>query len=260
MDFDIVAADQSPSELRERYFRSLPEPQVHYLEQRVALARTFVARLDSFEVAYAAVHDAAIVEFFALDNVLPDLSAVFFAAATCGDAASAVIKSYDALALAAAGGRPARIATIGVNCTTWSEDRFDPPRGFAARRGGFEDDLAIMQAIGPGLFERPEEAGNALAAGQVTIYELSGEPIGCGLLTPVRQGAPELDLGVGVLPAWRGQGLGEQIVRHLKRVCLHELGVRPVCGCAVENVASRRTLENAGFLTRHRLLRFDWSP
>jgi RimJ/RimL family protein N-acetyltransferase len=34
--------------------------------------------------------------------------------------------------------------------------------------------------------------------------------------------------------------------------------MRPVCGCAVENIGSRRTLERAGFLTRHRLLELVW--
>jgi GNAT superfamily N-acetyltransferase len=257
MPFEIVPDDRPPPQLREVYFRSLAEPQVHYLEQRVAAAQRFVVRLGASDVGYAAIHDGAIVEFFVADSLLPQLGEVFYAAAEEGGAGSAVIKSYDPLMLAAASDRPVRVAAIGVNCTSWSDARFVPAAGFAARPGG-PDDLPIVQAVGPGLFERPEDIPHDLETGRITIYELNGEPVGCGVLSPVREGADALDIGVGVLPAWRRNGVGEQIVRHLKLVCLRELGMRPVCGCAVENVASRRTLERAGFLTRHRLLEFTW--
>ena len=97
-----------------------------------------------------------------------------------------------------------------------------------------------------------------LDAGQVIVYELAAERVGCGVVEPVRRGADVFDIGVGVLPARRRRGLGEHVIRNLKVHCLRDLHVRPLCGCAVENTASRRTLERAGFLTRHRLLEFTW--
>lgn len=257
MEFEIRKADRPPRDLRERYFESLGEPQVHYLEQRVERSRTLVLGAGDAPIGYLAAEEGAVVEFFVLDAALPTLSELFYAAADRAGAASAVIKTYDPLALAAATARPTRVKTIGVNCTTWSDERFEPPEGFSARPGG-ADDLAVLLAVGPGLFERPEEMRRELQAGRVTIYEQDGAAVGCGLLLPIGDRRDALDLGVGVLPAWRGQGVGEQIVRHLKVVCLRERGMRPVCGCAVENVASRRTLERAGFLTCHRLLELTW--
>lgn len=260
MEFDIVPCDSPPPELRELYFRALPEPQVHYLEQRVAAARVFQFLGSTGAITgYVAIHDEAVVEFFAVDALLPSLGEVFRAASARGGATSAVVKSYDALALVAATSRPAQIATLGVNCTTWSDERFEPPPGFAPR-GGNAGDRDFLLAIGPGLFETPDEISRCLGAGEITVYELDGEPAGCGVLTPVRGGADAFDVGVGVLPAWRRKGIGELIVRHLKMHCLRELHVRPVCGCAVDNIASRRTLEKAGFLSRHRLLALKWQP
>ncbi|MGH7022196.1 MAG: GNAT family N-acetyltransferase [Caulobacteraceae bacterium] len=257
MGFEIVPADGPPRDLRERYFETLGEPQVHYLEQRVARARAFVFGPAASPVGYQAIHDGAVVEFFVVDAALPSLSELFYAAAEQGGATCAVVKSYDPLALAAAAGRPTRATTIGVNCTTWTDERFEPPNGFAARPGR-ADDLAVLRAIGPGLWERPDEMSSDLQAGRITIYEQDGAPVGCGVLSPVREGADALDIGVGVLPDWRRKGVGEQIVRHLKVVSLRERHMRPVCGCAVENIGSRRTLERAGFLTRHRLLELSW--
>jgi RimJ/RimL family protein N-acetyltransferase len=258
MDYEVIPADRPPPELRERYFRSFAEPQVHYIEQRVGAAQVFVIQRGALEVGYAAIHGGAVVEFFAVDQVLSQLCEIFQVTAERGGAASAVVKSYDPLMLVAATGRPAHVAVIGVNCTSWSDERFEPPAGFAAQPGR-ADDLATVQAIQPGLYEHPDEIAHDLQAGRITIYELAGEPVGCGVLSPVREDGGALDLGVGVLPAWRRRGLGEQIVRHLKVVCLQELGLQPTCGCAVENVGSRRTLERAGFLTRHRLLELTWA-
>jgi GNAT superfamily N-acetyltransferase len=235
-----------PDDLRERYFASLGEPQVHYLEQRVSRASVLVLRLDLSPVGYLAVEDGSVVEFFVLNVALPSLGELFHAAAEQGRATSAVIKSYDPLALAAATSRPARVTAVGINCTTWSDVRFDPPAGFAPRPGR-ADDLAILQGVGPGLYERPGEIEHDLRAGRITIYEQDGAPVGCGVLSPIREGADALDLGVGVLPAWRRKGVGEQIVRHQKLACLTERRMRPVCGCAVDNLGSRRTLERAGF-------------
>jgi RimJ/RimL family protein N-acetyltransferase len=44
-----------------------------------------------------------------------------------------------------------------------------------------------------------------------------------------------------------GQGLGSFLVQELKRVC-YELGAVPGARCNPDNVASRRTLQRAGFV------------
>jgi hypothetical protein len=257
MAFEIIPTDRPPPDLRRQYFGSLGEPQVHYLEQRVARGSVYaIGRADS-PLGYMVIHDGAVVEFFVLNAALPSLSELFYEAASQGGATSAVIKSYDPLALAATAGRPTRMTTIGINCTSWSDEQFEPPAGFEARPGQ-SDDVLLLEGIGPGLWERHEEMSLDLRAGRIIVYEQNGAPVGCGVLSPVNEGAAVLDVGVGVLPAWRRKGMAEQIVRHLKLVCLRERRMRPVCGCAVENNASRRTLERAGFLSRHRLLEMIW--
>jgi RimJ/RimL family protein N-acetyltransferase len=198
-----------------------------------------------------------VVEFFVIPDLLPQLSWVFYAAAARLGATCAVVKSYDALAIAAAAARPIMVTTLGVNCTAWSDERHDPPAGFVARAAR-ADDAELLLAIGPGVFETADEIGLHLAKSEIVVYEHDRTPVGCGVFTPVCSGAAAFDIGVGVLPAWRRKGYGEQIIRHLKRHCLSELGVRPTCGCAVENLASRRTLEKAGFLSQHRILELRW--
>jgi RimJ/RimL family protein N-acetyltransferase len=257
MEVRLARCDVPPTQLRERYLRSLPEPQVYYLEQRVAAARFFQFERAAQPCGYVAVNEGVIVEFFVITDLFPSLSEIFYASAAYGGATSAMVKSYDALALVAAADRPLRVATLGVNCTAWSDERYDPPAGFAARSARVADTDTILE-VGPGMFETADEVVHHIATGEILIYEHDQAPVGCGVFTPVCPGAGAFDIGVGVLPAFRRKGYGELIIRHLKLHCLGELGVRPVCGCAVQNQASRRTLEKAGFISQHRLLELRW--
>jgi predicted GNAT family acetyltransferase len=68
-------------------------------------------------------------------------------------------------------------------------------------------------------------------------------------------GRDDLDIGMVVDPRRRRRGHGAYIVAHLKAHCLAK-GWRPICCCAVDNPASQRTLERAGFASRDRLVEF----
>ena len=54
-------------------------------------------------------------------------------------------------------------------------------------------------------------------------------------------------LQVGFAEPFRRRGLGAYLVQELKRVA-YELGSVPAARCSPKNVASRRTLQKAGFV------------
>lgn len=58
---------------------------------------------------------------------------------------------------------------------------------------------------------------------------------------------PYGDIYMGVAEPFRRRGFGSYLVQELKRVC-YSLGNRPAARCNVTNVASRRTLQKAGFV------------
>ena len=64
---------------------------------------------------------------------------------------------------------------------------------------------------------------------------------------------PYGDLFMEVWEGARRQGVGSYLVQELKRVC-YEVGRKPAARCNPANVASRRTLEKAGFQPCGRLL------
>jgi GNAT superfamily N-acetyltransferase len=57
----------------------------------------------------------------------------------------------------------------------------------------------------------------------------------------------------------RRRGVGSYLVQELK-CCAYEAGKRPSARCDPDNVASRRTLQKAGFLPCARLLVGDVGP
>lgn len=120
-------------------------------------------------------------------------------------------------------------------------------------------DAATTQLECPeGVFRR------ATAADQPSIFTHTHEPVGewvietdsgivatGGFLT--HYNPPYADIFMEVSPAARRQGVGSYLVQELKRIC-YEAGKKPAARCNPDNLASRRTLEKAGFLPCGRLL------
>src|SRR5690348_7962567 len=181
MRLDIKPCERPPLALRSAYFASLSDPQIHYVEKRVAAAAVFSIGPADASVGYMAIDAGAVVEFYVKDALLPQLSEVFYEAARHGGATSAVLKSYDQLAIAAVSGRPTEMITLGVNATRWSDERFEPPPGFRHRLAA-SGDAGVLLGVGSGLFETQDELQDDLQAGRVILYELDGAPIGCGVL------------------------------------------------------------------------------
>lgn len=58
---------------------------------------------------------------------------------------------------------------------------------------------------------------------------------------------PYGDVYMEVAEPYRKQGLGAYLVQELKRVC-YEQGSIPAARCGLKNIASRKTLQKAGFV------------
>jgi GNAT superfamily N-acetyltransferase len=76
--------------------------------------------------------------------------------------------------------------------------------------------------------------------------ELGGTAVGKGGIL-FHYNRPYGDIWMDVEPAHRRRGLGGWLVQELKREC-YELGAVPAARCNPENVASRQTLQKAGFV------------
>ncbi len=84
------------------------------------------------------------------------------------------------------------------------------------------------------------------------IIEAGGEVAATGGIL-FHYNVPYGDIYMEVAEPFRRRGYGSYLVQELKRTC-YEMGRVPAARCNVSNVASRATLQKAGFLPCARIL------
>ncbi len=77
--------------------------------------------------------------------------------------------------------------------------------------------------------------------------------VAAGECIPSQEQTPYADLGMVVEPAYRGRGLGTEMLFHLKEHC-YAAGWKPICSCDAGNIASKKAIEKAGFVSEQRMV------
>lgn len=122
----------------------------------------------------------------------------------------------------------------------------------------FEDVAPTHLSYPQGVFRRgtpADAAGMMVHTSEPTgewVVEAKGVIIATGGFL-CHYNPPYADLFMEVTPAMRRRGIGSYLLQELKQVC-YEDGKIPAARCDPANVASRRTLEKAGFLPCARVL------
>ena len=94
--------------------------------------------------------------------------------------------------------------------------------------------------------DAPQIAQQHLDEGATWLLESEGKVVATGGIL-FHYNPPYGDIYMSVAEAYRRRGLGSFIVQELKRVC-YETGKVPAARCNVNNLASRKTLQKAGFV------------
>lgn len=239
-------------QLRTAYLDSLTEPQDMYSESLIRSATSYLLLSgDRISGYFILASSGTLLEFYAsgehgnaaFDQILRDHTIT-----------KALCKSFDTRLLELCQERAKVQRPIGLLFTSLSDEVFHAEPSLAIRIAQ-RTDLSRIQEIDDGFFDTDEELLSYVERGNLRLYEEAGELVACGLVQPVMEGRPYRDLGMLVKPSRRKQGIGMYVIRHLKAICL-EQGLRPVCCCAVDNAASRRCLEAAGFRSSHRIIEF----
>ena len=105
------------------------------------------------------------------------------------------------------------------------------------------------------LFETEEQLIEFIDNENVFEFYRSDEFIGCGMVLRTNPDWNFCDLGVWANPLKRGNGIGTQIILKLREIAIKN-DMRPSCGCAIENIASQKTIEKSGFVSKYKLIEF----
>ena len=252
----ITPIPKPPPAMRLDHLGRLSAPQEFYVESLVASGSAHGIEVDGMACGYAIVEASKrIVEIHIEDAALAHAPRVLDALVATLGVQSLLAQSFDPLAvfLGLTRGSPAvtrgRLYRIVV-------DRDFTPRADIQARPGASGDIAELAALSDDFFDDEAEVAAYQATDGLIVYRGGGgELIGAGVLKIVIAGMAGVDIGMVVGPRHRGRGYGAYIVRHLKAHCLAR-GWRPICGCAIDNLASHRTLERAGFASLHTLVEF----
>ncbi len=248
----LTEVREPPQSLREKYLNSLPEPQEHYLELLVSKGKTW-----QFEDAgYVVQSGNRLVELFVLPDHSHRLSELFNTAMLTSEAVGVLCKSYDAQLLHAALSKPANVKPGGLLFRRILNDSH-PNREDVIIRPGQIGDAADVFSINDDFFESEAEIESYAASGGLFILESNGMIAGCGIGERVIENRDDVDIGMLVATNHRRKGYGTHLVSFLKHYFLKQ-NMTPICGCGPSNVASRRALEKAGFVSEHRILQITY--
>lgn len=117
-----------------------------------------------------------------------------------------------------------------------------------------EDDFDVLTEISGDFFYNLKEH---IQKQEVMMFYSGGELLGAGTCKKIFSSLNYYDIGMVVVDKHRNKGIGTLIVTQMKKYC-YDHNLVPVCGCWYPNLASKRTLEKAGFIAKHRVIRFEF--
>ena len=255
--------------LKEAYLRSLVFPMDGYWETAVFdRAPHWQIKVDGQLAGYfAARADRRLLQFYVTDPFLTVASELFTFVVRGDLVQSATVGTFEPTYLSHCLDHQLRVVVRSylfqdhervepaLNSFPFAQFRLASPidaeklATFYGQNNEFEDTEAISEIFG----SRLNYAKSLIDQGEVFILLNENELIGVGECRLSASQTPYADLGMITAKRQRRRGIGSYILAKFKEHC-YRREAKPICSCAADNLPSRKTIENAGFITQHRLL------
>lgn len=254
---EIISVDDI-CDLRNQYLNGLIEAQELFLELKLEDSRKFIIKSGNDIIGYFFLDSENILwEYFIVSDYINHEDDIFGEVITKFNLKKALCKSFDHNLLLCCTKYQTGVKVFGIHFRTYSKKclpGFD--KDIIIRYPEMKDE-EIIKEINEELFDTDDQISDYIINKKMFIFEKNNEILGLGIFSRVIKDRPEFDIGMLVTKKYRRQGYGSLIIQYLAEFC-HQNGWRPICGCAVENEASRRCLEKAGFTAGYRMLKFTF--
>lgn len=266
INIEIINTEDKLDEFRNLYFNSIPEPQELFLELLInpykeldtKPPKKYLIKIKETDIGYCIVNSEDIIlEFYLIDNYIPICEDIFKLVLTKLSISKAFCKSFDSVFLKCCITYHKSLKLEGILFRDMIEKDVEKPHPNLKFRIGESEDFSQISLFKEGFFENNGELKVYLDNKRLFCFLINDEIIGCGIFSRIIKNRPDFDIGMVVHPKYRRKGFGTYIINHLKNFCL-ENNWRPICGCGIENIGSRHTLEKAGFVSKHNLLEFQF--
>lgn len=248
---------ESIAHLRHQYLDELPYSQEYFLEEKVARGEPSFIYIDKSRAGYYIEgEEEVLLEFFLNSHFRTAAEEIFLSVLEHSRVKHVYCKSFDSLLLKCCLRAKLSCEPGGILFRDYSPTfaTMGGARDMHVRPATMED-LDILLPY-EDLAEDRDELERMIQGNNLNLFFLDEELIGCGYIFHIVENKNFYDIGMWVHPEKRGRGHARAIVNFQKRYCL-ENDLVPVCGCAANNVASKKVLESCGFISRHDLVTFS---
>jgi predicted acetyltransferase len=244
--------------IRKDYLKSLPEFQELYIELMIANSDSYLLQVNRIDIGYVFVStEGVLIEFFVRDEYVSQSQVLFNQVLSELSINDIYCKSFDYLLLSTCMLNSLSYTILGVLYRDYNSALVQIDYNLKMQQADhsfikliLEQDDSINE-----LFETELQLRNFIKDEHVFVFHKNEEFVGCGMVLRTNIDWNYCDLGVWVKPSNRCKGIGSQIILRLREFALKS-NLNPSCGCAIENIASQKTIEKSGFISKHKLIKF----
>jgi RimJ/RimL family protein N-acetyltransferase len=249
---------------RELYFAQLREAQEPLLETLVATATAYLIHTREATVGYALVHpEKGVFEYYLDRSQWAFSTEIFGKFLRQHQLTKGLVKSFDDVFMAVALDHQTSVISLGMLVRDYIPRALPKLEGLAFTCTlAQSSDSSRLASVDQDVFTNPERLAFAIEKGFIWLYEapaLSNALIGFGLIKPIRPGSTDADVGIAIDRSYRNKGFALYVMQDLMNRCIAS-GYRPIAGCALDNLPSRRMGQRIGMAPRHRLVSVTFAP
>ena len=241
---------------RKLYLEKLSELQELFIEWIVEKSNYYTINNNSEKIGYFIVSKQnSLVELYVdiqninkIDRIFEDIYHIF-------NIENVLCKSFDSILLKCCCNSNMKYKVMGYLFRDYIDTIPQNISEFTKIEFADESDYDDLVKYDNELYDTKEDLRFILKNKFVLKYYIAGKLIGCGFLIKVNEFYNHCDIGMWVDTPYRNKGYATKIISDLNQRCIKD-GIKATCGCAAENIASKRVLEKNGFRTKHNLLMF----
>lgn len=256
-----VATLQDLDGLRQEYIESLAGPLEPFLEELISYSRLYYRLVQGGQpIGYFCVSTkGTLLQFYLKAGHIRSLQSIFSRLLSQGFFTQALVSTRDRLGISSClefhkevsvddylfedGSGPVEAAS------EWQDSVF-------ALAG--TDDIPLIRSVVNDFHDFLHYTLEGSVAEQSIFLLLDGNTLlGTGVIASKEYQPPYVDIGMCVNEQYRRQQVGTEIIRRLRLHC-RERALIPLASCRFDNLASKKTLEKAGMVSRDRVLRIKF--
>lgn len=243
---------------RTDYLNSLPEFQELFIEIMINDSDYYLLQIDNKEIGYVIRNnDGILIEFYLIDKFIPEIKGLFSQVLKDLSITDIYCKSFDSLLISNCVLFSFSYSVIGVMYRDYVESTIEKDLDLKMEKANLSSVGLLLRQDDSikELFETEQQLTDFILNENVFTFYKNDEFIGCGMVIRTNLDWDYYDLGVWVNPSKRGNAFGSQIILNLREFAI-ENKMKTSCGCAIDNIASQKTIEKSGFVSRYKMINF----